>query len=60
MTIIVYLTHSEQVEVLTAAGIKMDVFWVVAPCSLTEVYRRFRGAFCLHYPGPHDGDSNHL
>jgi hypothetical protein len=27
---------------------KMSVFWVVAPCSLAEVYRRFRGAliFC--------------
>jgi hypothetical protein len=30
-------------EVLTAARIKMAVFWVVAPCSLVEVYRRFRG-----------------
>jgi hypothetical protein len=30
---------------------KMTVFWVVAPCSLVEVYRRFRGAFCLHYQG---------
>jgi hypothetical protein len=43
-------------EVLTAASMKMTVFWVLAPCSLTEVYRRFRGraanwrfrgAFCL-------------
>jgi hypothetical protein len=25
-------------EVLTAANIKMAVFWVVAPCSLVEVY----------------------
>jgi hypothetical protein len=23
---------------------KMAVFWLVAPCSLVEVYRRFRGA----------------
>jgi hypothetical protein len=23
---------------------KMAVFWVVAPCSLLEVYRRFRGS----------------
>jgi hypothetical protein len=22
---------------------KMAVFWVVAPCSLVEVYQRFRG-----------------
>jgi hypothetical protein len=30
-------------EVLTAASMKMDVFWVVAPCSMVEVNRRFRG-----------------
>jgi hypothetical protein len=24
---------------------------VVAPCSLVEVYRRFRGAYCLHHQG---------
>jgi hypothetical protein len=29
----------------------MDVFWVVAPCSLVEVHRRFSGACCLHYQG---------
>jgi hypothetical protein len=28
---------------------EMAVFWVVAPCSLAEVYRRFRGACCLHH-----------
>jgi hypothetical protein len=26
-----------------AASVKMAVFWVVAPCSLVEVYRYFRG-----------------
>jgi hypothetical protein len=31
-------------EVLTAASIKMTVFWVAAPCSLVEFYRRYRGA----------------
>jgi hypothetical protein len=31
--------------------LKMDVFWVVAPWSLVDVYRRFRGVFCLHYQG---------
>jgi hypothetical protein len=36
-------------QVLTAALVKMAVFWVVAPCSLVEVYRRFRGACCLHH-----------
>jgi hypothetical protein len=29
----------------------MTVFWVVAPCSLGEVYRRFKGACCLHHQG---------
>jgi hypothetical protein len=28
---------------------KVAVFWVVAPCSLVEVYRRFRRACCLHH-----------
>jgi hypothetical protein len=26
-------------------------FWVGAPCSLVEVYRRFRGACCLQHQG---------
>jgi hypothetical protein len=30
-------------EVFTAASMKMAVFWVVAPCNLVDVYRRFRG-----------------
>jgi hypothetical protein len=38
-------------EVLAAASMKMTVFWVVAPCSLVEVYRRFRGASCFHHQG---------
>jgi hypothetical protein len=29
----------------------MAVFWVVAPCSLVEVYQRFRGPCCLHRQG---------
>jgi hypothetical protein len=33
----------------------MAVFWVVAPCSLVEVYQRFRGPCCLH----HQGDESH-
>jgi hypothetical protein len=35
----------------TAASMKMAVFWVVAPCSLVEVYQRFRGTCCLHHQG---------
>jgi hypothetical protein len=33
-------------EFLMAASMKMVVFWVVAPCSQVEVYRRFRGTCC--------------
>jgi hypothetical protein len=38
-------------EVLTAASMKMAVFWVIAPCSLVEVYQYFRGTCCLHHHG---------
>jgi hypothetical protein len=41
-------------EVLTAVRTKMAVFWVVAPCSLVEVYQLFRGPCCLHYQGDDD------
>jgi hypothetical protein len=30
---------------------KIAVFWVVAPCSLVEVYQRFTGPCCLHHQG---------
>jgi hypothetical protein len=30
---------------------KTVVFWVVAPCSLVEVYQHFRGPCCLHHQG---------
>jgi hypothetical protein len=34
------IAHLEKVKfkVLTAAGMKMAVLWVVAPCSLVEIY----------------------
>jgi hypothetical protein len=35
--------------------IKIAVFCDVAPCSVVEVYRRFRCACCLHNQG---GDRN--
>jgi hypothetical protein len=41
----------------------MTVFWAAAPCSLVEVYQRFRGPCCLHHQGNHrpdDGDSKDL
>jgi hypothetical protein len=31
--------------------VKMSVSWIVAPCSLVEVYRRFRGIFWIHHQG---------
>jgi hypothetical protein len=37
-------------QVLTATSIKM-AFRVAVPYSLVEVYRRFRGSFCLHHQG---------
>jgi hypothetical protein len=30
---------------------KMTAFWIVAPCSFVEIYRRFRGDYCLHHQG---------
>jgi hypothetical protein len=35
-------------NVIVSRRVKVPLFWVVAPCSLIEVYRRFRGTFCLH------------
>jgi hypothetical protein len=29
----------------------MAVFWDVAPLDLVEIYRRFKGALCLHHQG---------
>jgi hypothetical protein len=37
-------------EVLTAVSTKMAVFWVVVPCSLVEVYQRFRGPCYVSSP----------
>jgi hypothetical protein len=34
-------------QVLTAASMKMTVFWDFAPCSLVEIDRRFRGALMM-------------
>jgi hypothetical protein len=30
---------------------KMAVFWVIAPCSLVEIYQSVRGPCCLHHQG---------
>jgi hypothetical protein len=34
------------------------VFWDVAPCSLTGIYRCFKGTYCIHHQG--DGGNRHL
>jgi hypothetical protein len=47
--VFVMIVKSVGFEVLTAVSTKMSVFWVVAPCSLVEVYQRFRGPCGLHY-----------
>jgi hypothetical protein len=35
-------------QVFTMAGMEMAAFWDIAPCSLVEVDRRFRSAYCHH------------
>jgi hypothetical protein len=56
-------------QVLTATSMKMAVFWVVASCSLVEIYRCFRGPCCPHYQDDQhylcfdrldDGGSKHI
>jgi hypothetical protein len=38
---------------------KIAVLLVVAPCSLVEVYQRFRGPCCLHHQGDRPDDGLH-
>jgi hypothetical protein len=40
-------------SMLNSCVMKMAVCSVPAPCSLIEVYRRFRGACCLHHRSKH-------
>jgi hypothetical protein len=51
--------HQMRFEVLTAVNMKMAVLWAIVPCSLVDVYRHFRGAYCLHHQGD-DGGSKLL
>jgi hypothetical protein len=39
--------HTVRFQVLTAASLKMTVFWDVESCKLIETDRRFRGVYCL-------------
>jgi hypothetical protein len=41
-TFLINMNYHVRFEVLTAASMQMAVLCVVAPCSLVEVYRRFR------------------
>jgi hypothetical protein len=34
--------YYDRFEILTAVTVKSTVFWDVAPCSMVEVYQRFR------------------
>jgi hypothetical protein len=38
----------------------MAVLWVVAPCRLVWVYRRFRGPYCLMTHRPDDGGITYI
>jgi hypothetical protein len=51
MEVIASKTWKVGFEVLTAVSMKMAGFWVVAPCSLVEVYQRYRGPCCHHQQG---------
>jgi hypothetical protein len=46
---VLILPQSVRFQVLTAASrpMQMAVFWVVAPCTLVEVYRSFSGALII-------------
>jgi hypothetical protein len=46
----------------TRRPLKMTAFWDISPCSLVEVHRLFRGAYCLHHEGGESdgGGSVHL
>jgi hypothetical protein len=47
-------------EILTAAGMNMAVFWIVAACSPVEFYLHFRGTCCLHNQSPYDRGIKYL
>jgi hypothetical protein len=47
-----------RLEVLTAARMKMTVFWNVALCSLVEVYRLLRGALKMETASTYETSIN--
>jgi hypothetical protein len=42
-------------EVVTAVSMKTAALWIIDPCSLVEVHRSFRSAYCAHHSS--DGGS---
>jgi hypothetical protein len=38
-------------HVSSKASTKVTVFWVIAPCSLIEINRRFRDVYCRQNQG---------
>jgi hypothetical protein len=49
-------------QVLTVTSVKMIAFWDIAPRSVVEIDRRFRGVyrFQIQGDGLDDGGSTHL
>jgi hypothetical protein len=45
MGVVVETIDLDGFQVLTAASVKMAVFWDIVVCSLIDVYRRFRCAY---------------
>jgi hypothetical protein len=41
-----------------SSDLATTIFCILAPCSLVEVYRRFRGACCLHRRGDDRNNQN--
>jgi hypothetical protein len=53
MTIINNIQGENKVTVCEISGFQGGEYENedVAPCSMVEVYRHFRGAYCLHHQG---------
>jgi hypothetical protein len=45
----VAISNFMRLQILTAASMTLTAFWDIPPCSLVEIDRRFRGAYCLHH-----------
>jgi hypothetical protein len=45
------LSSDEPTQNEPKKSLKMAIFWDVAPSSLVDTDRHFRGAYCLHHQG---------